>query len=57
MIIPVRDIILQVMRISRNGRYERALKHLIIAANLGCDDSIQRLKECYAMNVSAKGTL
>jgi TPR repeat protein len=31
-----------------NGRYERALKHLIISANLGDDGSIQNLKEFYA---------
>ena len=31
----------------RNGRSERAVKHFIIAAKLGCDDSIQALKQCY----------
>jgi TPR repeat protein len=31
-----------------NGRIERAVKHWIIASNLGNDDSIQRLKQCYA---------
>jgi len=31
-----------------NGRMERAVKHLIIAANLGYDDSIKGLKEYYA---------
>eukprot|EP00984_Skeletonema_dohrnii_P010487 scaffold4091_cov85-Skeletonema_dohrnii-CCMP3373.AAC.2 len=31
-----------------NERIERAGKHWIIAANLGCDDSINALKECYA---------
>ena len=31
----------------RNGRTERAVKHLIIAANLGDGDSIQTLKKCY----------
>mmetsp|Transcript_26475 Transcript_26475/g.40020 ORF Transcript_26475/g.40020 Transcript_26475/m.40020 type:complete len:263 (+) Transcript_26475:44-832(+) len=30
-----------------NGRYERAVKHLIISANLGHDKSIQKLKENY----------
>eukprot|EP00984_Skeletonema_dohrnii_P002709 scaffold941_cov93-Skeletonema_dohrnii-CCMP3373.AAC.6 len=30
-----------------NGRYERAVKHLIISANLGHDGSIQKLKESY----------
>eukprot|EP00985_Skeletonema_marinoi_P025235 scaffold18325_cov110-Skeletonema_marinoi.AAC.4 len=28
-----------------NGRYERAVKHLIIAAKLGLDDSIKTLME------------
>jgi len=32
----------------RNGRIDRAVKHWIIAANLGDEDSIQRLKQCYA---------
>jgi TPR repeat protein len=31
-----------------NGRMERAVKHFIIAANLGYDDSIKGLKEYYA---------
>ena len=31
----------------RNGRFERAAKHWIIAANLGHDNSIQVLKEFY----------
>ena len=30
-----------------NGRIDRAVKHFIIAANLGHDRSIQDLKECY----------
>eukprot|EP00984_Skeletonema_dohrnii_P024693 scaffold13830_cov78-Skeletonema_dohrnii-CCMP3373.AAC.2 len=30
-----------------NGRNERAVKHWIIASNLGCGVSIQRLKFCY----------
>mmetsp|Transcript_27614 Transcript_27614/g.41451 ORF Transcript_27614/g.41451 Transcript_27614/m.41451 type:complete len:299 (+) Transcript_27614:155-1051(+) len=30
-----------------NGRYERAVKHLIIGANFGHDGSIQKLKESY----------
>jgi TPR repeat protein len=32
----------------RRGRYERAAKHLIIAANLGHDGALQKLKEGYA---------
>jgi len=36
-----------------NGKYERAVKHFIIAANLGFDVSIKALKECYTKgNVS-----
>jgi hypothetical protein len=31
-----------------NGRFERAVKHWIIAANLGYDGSIRALKMCYA---------
>jgi hypothetical protein len=30
-----------------NGRFERAVKHWIIAANLGDEDSIRALKACY----------
>ena len=31
----------------RKGRIERAVKHLIIAANLGDDEPLQALKKCY----------
>eukprot|EP00984_Skeletonema_dohrnii_P025409 scaffold14570_cov90-Skeletonema_dohrnii-CCMP3373.AAC.2 len=31
-----------------NGRTDRAVKHWIIAANLGHDESLIELKECYA---------
>jgi len=31
----------------KSGRVDNAVKHLIIAANLGDDDSIQSLKTCY----------
>jgi tetratricopeptide (TPR) repeat protein len=31
----------------RKGRSDRAVKHLIIAASLGDDDAIRKLKECY----------
>ena len=37
------------IREGRAGRSERAAKHFIIAANLGHDDSIARLKECFMM--------
>eukprot|EP00577_Skeletonema_sp_RCC1716_P020505 CAMPEP_0113416604 /NCGR_PEP_ID=MMETSP0013_2-20120614/25207_1 /TAXON_ID=2843 ORGANISM="Skeletonema costatum, Strain 1716" /NCGR_SAMPLE_ID=MMETSP0013_2 /ASSEMBLY_ACC=CAM_ASM_000158 /LENGTH=296 /DNA_ID=CAMNT_0000303675 /DNA_START=113 /DNA_END=1003 /DNA_ORIENTATION=- /assembly_acc=CAM_ASM_000158 len=32
---------------TRNKRFDRAVKHFIIAANLGHDESIQQLKKCY----------
>jgi hypothetical protein len=35
------------LREGRNGRGDRAVKHFIIAANLGYDESIQILKEGY----------
>eukprot|EP00984_Skeletonema_dohrnii_P020461 scaffold9984_cov148-Skeletonema_dohrnii-CCMP3373.AAC.12 len=38
----------------RNGRFDRAVKHWIIAANLGHDMSIQLLKDCYADGLLSK---
>eukprot|EP00984_Skeletonema_dohrnii_P018510 scaffold8668_cov89-Skeletonema_dohrnii-CCMP3373.AAC.6 len=38
----------------RNKRYDRSAKHFIIAANLGCDDSIPALKECYKRGFVSK---
>jgi TPR repeat protein len=38
----------------RNGNMERAVKHLIIAANLGDDESIESLKEFYAHGAVSK---
>ena len=35
------------MKEGEKGRSDRAVKHCIIAANLGYDESIQTLKECY----------
>ena len=32
---------------TKNGNFERAAKHLIIAANLGCEESLQRVKELF----------
>jgi TPR repeat protein len=32
---------------SRNGRVDRSVKHFTIAANLGYDESIKALKDCY----------
>ena len=37
-----------------NRRFERAVKHFIIAANLGYDDSIKALKVGYAAGVVSK---
>ena len=39
---------------AKNGRYERAVKHWIIAANLGYDDSIQELKLFYVQGLVSK---
>ena len=39
---------------SKNGRFERAAKHLVIASNLGYDDAIQELKECYKRGLVSK---
>ena len=38
----------------KNGRIGRAVKHLIIAANLGCDNSIQSLKRFYGAGLISK---
>jgi len=38
----------------RNGSIERAVKHYIIAANLGHDESIQMLKKCYVDGKAGK---
>ncbi len=38
----------------KRKRYERSVKHLIIAANLGHDESIQRLKRYYVLGVVSK---
>ncbi len=37
-----------------NGRYDRALKHYIIAANLGCEDSLKCIKDLYARGHASK---
>jgi len=39
---------------ARNERFDRAVKHWIIAANLGCGDSIQQLKKGYKLGVVSK---
>eukprot|EP00984_Skeletonema_dohrnii_P015736 scaffold6862_cov92-Skeletonema_dohrnii-CCMP3373.AAC.2 len=38
----------------RNKRFDRAVKHFIISANLGHDGSIQALKECYKDGLVSK---
>jgi tetratricopeptide (TPR) repeat protein len=38
-----------------NGRYERAAKHWIIAANIGCGDSMKELLEAYKNGYITKG--
>jgi len=38
----------------RNNRTDRAVKHLIIAANLGCDHSITNMKEGYKGGLVSK---
>eukprot|EP00984_Skeletonema_dohrnii_P020452 scaffold9984_cov148-Skeletonema_dohrnii-CCMP3373.AAC.3 len=38
----------------RGERFDRAVKHLIIAANLGHDNSIQMLKSCYTSGAASK---
>ena len=37
-----------------NGRMERAAKHYIIAANLGCNDNLQQVKELFVKGVVGK---
>ena len=38
----------------KNRRFERAVKHLIIAANLGCDTSLQRIKDLFVDGIVSK---
>ena len=40
-----------------NGRPERAVKHLIIAANMGFEDSMKELWKCYAGGYISKDDL
>jgi TPR repeat protein len=37
-----------------NKRFERAVKHFIIAANLGKDESVDMLKKCYTAGIVSK---
>jgi TPR repeat protein len=39
---------------ANNGRFERARRHFIIAANLGYHDSLQKLKDLYALGLASK---
>ena len=41
----------------RNGNMERAVKHFIIAANLGCDDSMKELWGHYSLGNITKEDL
>jgi TPR repeat protein len=38
----------------KNGRFERARKHLIIAANLGCDISVKAVKSFFIKGIVSK---
>ena len=38
----------------KNRRVDRAVKHYIIAANLGCDDSLNSLKNAYKAGLMSK---
>ena len=38
----------------RNSRHDRAVKHWIIAANLGNDRSLEELKDCYREGLVSK---
>ncbi len=35
----------------KNGRFDRAAKHLIIAANLGCDDSLEAITDLFLQGI------
>ena len=37
-----------------NGRFERVVKHYIIAANLGCDTSLQCIKDLFVRGIVSK---
>ena len=39
---------------ANNGRFERAKKHFIIAANLGCNDSLKQLRKRYTEGNASK---
>ena len=41
----------------KKGRIERAVKHLVIAANLGCDSSMEALKDAYKDKLVSKEDL
>ncbi len=37
-----------------NGRFDRAAKHYIIAANLGCNDSLKMIKDLFVQGIVSK---
>ncbi len=37
-----------------NGRIDRAMRHFIIAANLGCDQSLEEVKKGYVQEIASK---
>ena len=39
---------------AKKGRVDKSVKHLIIAATLGHDQSLKHLKECYKYGVISK---
>ena len=38
----------------KNGRFERAAKHLMINANLGCDESLKYVKKLFVKGIASK---
>ena len=38
----------------RNGRFDRAVKHVIIGANLGCNDNLKFVKDLFVQGVASK---
>jgi len=41
----------------KNGEFERAVKHFIIAASQGCDKSLEEVKELYRLDIVTKAEL
>jgi TPR repeat protein len=38
----------------KSGRHDRAMKHFIIAANLGCDNALKAVRECFSTGIASK---